>query len=75
MGRIQRRRGQSYYPYRVDSCKEQLCHVAVDSLHGQPSLRQEVGEIMALHVLSTGDLLCFSRQTLVNVAFCWRHRD
>lgn len=74
-GRIQRRRGQSDHSYCVDSCEKQLGDVAVDRLHWQPGPRQEVGEITTLHLLSTGNLLCFGRQTLVNVAFRWKHRD
>lgn len=64
-----------YRSYCVDPCKKQLCNVAVDGLHGQPGLRQEVGEITALNLLPAGDFLSFSRQTLVNVTFRWRHRD
>lgn len=61
--------------YRVYSCKEKLCDVAVDRFHGQPGLRQEVGEITALHFFSTGNLLSLSCKTLINVAFCWWNRD
>lgn len=66
--------GQRRCSYCVNSCKKKLCDVAVDSLHGQPGLGQEVGEITALHLLSTGQLLCFSLHTLVDVTFCCRHR-
>lgn len=52
--------------YRVNSCKEQLRDVAVDSHHGQPRLRQEVGKMAALGVS------CCLFQALVNMAFRWK---
>lgn len=67
--------GRSDRSYCIDSREKQLCDVAVDGLHGQPSLRQEVGEITALHLFSTSDLLCLGRHSLVNMTLCWRHRD
>lgn len=68
-------RGRSDRSYCVHSCEKQLRDVAIDGLHGQPGLRQEVGEITALHLLSTSDLLCLGRHSLVNVTLRWRHRD
>lgn len=68
-------RRQSDRSYCVDSCEKQLCDVAIDGLHGQPSLRQEVGEVTALHLLSTSDLLHLGCHPLVNVTLRWRHRD
>lgn len=62
--------GQSDHSYCVDSCEKQLRDVAIDRLHGQPGLRQEVGEITALHLLSTSDLLRLGCHPLVNVTLC-----
>lgn len=58
------------WSYCVNSSQKQLCDVAVDSLHGQPCLGEEVGEITALHFLPSGDLVGFSRQALIDVIFC-----
>lgn len=67
--------GQGGRSHCVDSGEQQLSDVAVDGLHGQPGLRQEVGEITTLHLLSTGDLLRLGRHSLVDVTLCWMHTD
>lgn len=65
---------RAVWSYCVNSCKKQLRDVAVDSLYGQARLGQEVGEISALHLLSTCNLLRFGCQALVDVTFSYRHR-
>lgn len=57
--------------YGVDACKQQLCDIAVNSLHGQICLGQEVGKVVALHFFAIAFFRCFP-QALVNVAFSWK---
>lgn len=60
--------------YCVHSCKKQLGDVAVDSLHRELRLGQEIGKMAALPIFSAGSLLCFL-QTLIDVTLCCRRRD
>lgn len=67
--------GQSNRSYRINSSEQQLGDVAVDRLDGEAGLGQEVGEVTALHLLATSNLLRLGRHPLVNVTLCWRDGD
>lgn len=60
--------------YRVDPGQQQLGDVAVDGLHREASLGQEVGQVATLYLLSARDLLRLGCHSLVNVTLGWRHR-